>query len=120
VRVLVVEDDVDICEAMRQMLEWEGYDVSCAGNGREALEALRSSAANASLILLDLRMPVMDGYAFRAAQLQDARLSDIPVVVVTADLRAGDGSSSLRADAVLRKPVDPERLLDLVRSYAAA
>ena len=119
-RVLVVEDDADICEAMRQMLEWEGYDVACAANGREALTQLERDGAKPSVILLDLRMPVMDGYAFRKAQLADQSLSGIPVVVVTADMRAGDGSTALHADVILRKPVDPERLLEVVRGYATA
>jgi CheY-like chemotaxis protein len=118
VRVLVVEDDPDIADAMKQMLEFEGYAVDTASHGLDALSKLRSGRAGADLILLDLRMPVMDGFAFREAQLHDAKLKEIPVVVVTADSRAAEASPSLHVDTILRSPVDPDRLLDVVKAFA--
>lgn len=119
-RVLVVEDDFDIAEAMREMLELEGFDVACAMHGRDALQKLRADRDGTCLILLDLRMPVMDGYAFREEQLGDRTLARIPVVVVTADARAAESSDTLRVEEILKKPVNPVRLIEIVRRYCAA
>ena len=112
--VLIVEDDADLREMMAQLLSVEGYHAISVANGREALEYLRSGAP-ADLILLDLMMPVMDGWEFRRQQQADPVLASVPVVV----LSALDPSRSMdvRADAVLKKPVDFNRLLQLVRSY---
>jgi CheY-like chemotaxis protein len=118
-RILLVEDDADIADAMKQMLELEGYEVDRASHGAEALSMLRDSGASADLILLDLWMPVMDGFAFRKAQLSDSELAAIPVVVVTADSHAGGASRPIDAELILRKPVNPDRLLDVVKSFAA-
>lgn len=118
-RILLVEDDADIAEAMKQMLELEGYEVSRASHGAEALALLRGEGTPADLILLDLWMPVMDGFAFRKAQLQDAGLRQIPVVVVTADSHAGREPRPIDAEVILRKPVNPDRLLDVVKRFAA-
>ena len=117
-RVLVVEDDPDISDALKQMLEFEGYAVACARHGLDALAKLREDDGTADLILLDLRMPVMDGFAFREAQLGDAALKEIPVVVVTADSHAAERSATLHVDTILRKPVDPGHLLDVVKTFA--
>ena len=81
--VLVVEDDREQREAVCALLELEGFGHFQAANGREALNYLRDSQAPC-LVLLDLEMPVMNGWEFRASQLADERLSRIPVVVVTA------------------------------------
>ena len=108
--VLVVEDEPDIRETLRDILETEGYSVRCAANGREALEAL-AEMPRPQLILLDLMMPVMSGYELlRELRANDA-LSSIPVTVVSAtvDGRAVPGDAS-----VLRKPVDLDTLLNLV------
>jgi CheY-like chemotaxis protein len=82
-QVLVVEDDASIRESLGETLREEGFDVASAANGRQALELLRSSS-HPSAILLDLMMPVMDGWDFRHEQLHDPSLRDIPVVIVTA------------------------------------
>ena len=82
--VLVVEDDREQREAVCEMLELEGFGPVQAANGREALDYLQGSRAPC-LVLLDLEMPVMNGWEFRANQLADERLSRIPVVVVTAN-----------------------------------
>ncbi|MEO8349898.1 MAG: response regulator [Acidobacteriota bacterium] len=82
--VLVVEDDRDQREALCAMLDLEGFPHAQAANGRQALDYLRDFPAPC-LVLLDLEMPVMNGWDFRARQLADERLADIPVIVVTAN-----------------------------------
>jgi CheY-like chemotaxis protein len=81
--VLVVEDEPAARAGMQQLLCAAGYDALSAANGQEALELLRSGV-RAKAILLDLMMPVMDGWAFRREQLRDPRLAHIPVIVLSA------------------------------------
>ena len=96
--VFVVEDDADTREMLCRFLELEGYHVESAVNGQQALERLHAGA-HPSVILLDLMMPVMDGWQFRHAQAQDAALSTIPVIVVSAAGR--DRLEHFQCDAVL-------------------
>jgi CheY-like chemotaxis protein len=115
-RVLLVEDDRDVREALMQVLEFEGYDVASAENGLEAMERLRGHAPP-SVILLDLMMPVMDGRQFRAAQLQDPALAGIPVIVISADGQVEQKIAGLGIAAYLRKPIEVEDLLELIGRY---
>ncbi len=110
--VLIVEDDPDTREMLERFLAMEGFDVRTAANGRLALEALQADNA-LSVILLDLMMPVMNGWQFREAQARDPRLARIPVVVVTA-AGAKDDIPPIEADAWLSKPVDLDRLLTTI------
>ena len=87
--VLVVEDDREQRETLCAMLDLEGFQHVEAANGREALDYLNESGAPC-LVLLDLEMPVMNGFDFRVRQLADARLAGIPVVIVTANDRGLD------------------------------
>jgi len=114
--VLVVEDDSLARECMRMLLEREGYAVSEAANGREALDRLRDGCRPA-LILLDLMMPVMDGWQFRAEQQSDPALAAIPVVVVSA--LAGDRilGKEFGPTGMLTKPVEVQELVGTVREY---
>ncbi len=118
--ILVVDDDLDIREILSETLEDLGFEILTAGNGREALAILGRLEAGASAILLDLMMPVMDGYGFLEARAQDPRLASIPIVVVT----AGHGIDQDRigdAIPIVRKPFDISRLvktLDRVRGRA--
>lgn len=82
--VLVVEDDREQREALCAMLDLEGFHHAEAANGRQALDYLKEFPAPC-LVLLDLEMPVMNGWDFRATQLADERLAGIPVVIVTAN-----------------------------------
>jgi len=116
--VLVVEDDADILRAIVQVLEDERVPVRAAENGRAALAVLREAGApRPSVILLDLMMPVMDGWAFRAEQLRDPTLSDIPVIVLTADGHALEKAGVLGGVAGLRKPVELTTLLAALAPY---
>ncbi|HYG76238.1 MAG TPA: response regulator [Planctomycetota bacterium] len=117
--ILIIEDDVDIRDALTQILEFEGYDIASASNGKEALDVLRNSA-RPGLILLDLMMPVMDGWQFRAEQQQDKRLADIPVVIVSADGRIFQKATAIGAAGYLRKPVELEVLLNTVQRHFKA
>jgi CheY-like chemotaxis protein len=113
-RILVVEDDLDIQSAVADLLEEEGFAVSCASNGAEALRLLDSADAPA-LIVLDLMMPVMDGWEFRSAQQRDPRLAGIPVLVVSAS-HGGDRSpvAGMGVDGFLAKPFDVDALMSTV------
>ncbi len=120
--VLVVEDDVAVRETLRELLTDSGLRVVCARNGADALDELFRAAVAPTLILLDLMMPIMDGYEFRARQLADARLRDIPVVVITAHEDAQRTSRALGAP-VLVKPFDVDELyahIDAIVSVADA
>lgn len=108
-RVLIIDDDHGIREALRMVLTDEDIGCVLAGNGAEALELL-NAGLRPDVIVLDLMMPVMNGWEFRAAQLAAPRLAAIPVIVLSA---ATDSPARLRAlglDEVLRKPVDLGRL----------
>ncbi|MDC3954830.1 response regulator [Polyangium jinanense] len=114
--VLVVDDDPDILETTRFVLESAGYQVSTAANGNEALSRLHCEAAPC-VILLDLMMPVMDGWAFRAEQVRDPGLAGIPVIIVTGAGRGARSAESLGAACLLEKPVDLSTLLSKVGCY---
>lgn len=109
-QILIVEDDEDIRLLLADMLRDEGYDVATAANGAEALDALRTGEATTCAIILDLMMPTMNGWDFRAHQLRDPALARIPVIVMSgvADPMA---AQTLAASAVVGKPL---RLTDLL------
>jgi CheY-like chemotaxis protein len=111
--VFIVEDDLDTREMLARFLELEGFHVESAENGKLALERLGGTGA--CVILLDLMMPVMDGWQFRQAQMQNDRLKDIPVIVVSAAGR--DRIERIDANAYLAKPVDLEELLGCVAQF---
>ncbi len=113
--VLVVEDEPDTLEAVAELLEAEGVDVLRARHGREALDQLEGGA-RPSLILLDLRMPVMDGWEFCRRLSADPRLSQIPVAIVTASASV-DVPARTRDAGIFVKPVNYDRLLALVERY---
>jgi CheY-like chemotaxis protein len=115
--ILVVEDEPDIRSSLRQALEWEGYAVVEAENGREGVEKL-STMPTPCLILLDLMMPVMNGWEFAQALKGDMALATIPVVVVTAF--AERGLDRLGARGVVKKPVDLDRLLAVVKEHCGS
>jgi CheY-like chemotaxis protein len=114
--VLIVEDDIDIRDALSQILEEEGYSVSTAANGQEALDLLRSGPPP-RLILLDLMMPVMNGWQFRAAQREDPALAAIPVVVISADTHISEKASQIGIAEYFRKPIEIAGLLNTMEKY---
>ena len=116
--ILIVEDDLDVREALTQVLEFEGYVVAGATNGQEALDRLRAGE-HPSLILLDLMMPVMDGLQFRAAQMGDPSLAHIPVIVISADGKVDQKVASLGVAGYMKKPLDVDSLLALIARVGA-
>jgi len=117
--VLVVDDDADIRETIETILSNYGLQVKGTRDGSEALAVLRSGRPHPCVILLDLMMPVMDGFELRARMIADPSLADIPVVVVTgAGLLADRRSAELgQGTHMLRKPFDRTTLLSTVTAY---
>jgi signal transduction histidine kinase len=113
-RLLLVEDDVSIRSALAEMLGDEGFTVTTADNGRDALDQLRSGTPP-DVIVLDLMMPVMDGWEFRVEQRADPLLATIPLLAMSADLSAK--ARAIAADGYVRKPID---FPDLLRQIHAA
>jgi CheY-like chemotaxis protein len=110
-KILIVEDDRHELRALSEFLERKGYSVIEAQNGWEALDDLRNGAA-VSLVLLDLSMPVMDGWEFLKRQNDDPAIADIPVVALTASPRVPDGPK-----IILRKPIRLDALVAVVNRY---
>lgn len=115
--VLVVDDDRDLREALCGALEESGFTAVGCGDGREALDYLGSGVPKPALILLDWMMPVMSGGEFREVQVQDERIADIPVVVVSAHVKADLFGVSLGVKSLLRKPFPLGELIALVEQY---
>jgi len=113
--ILLVDDDRDQRESLAEVLEQEGYRVSQATNGEAALAALRGGVAPA-VIVLDMIMPVMNGWQFCEAQRADPALARIPVVVMTA--AADLTRSKIEAAQILSKPLTTKRLLAAIAQHA--
>ena len=116
-RVLVVEDEDTIGLVVADALADEGYEIRRARNGREALEILRSWLPH--LILLDLMMPVMDGWAFRTEQRRlDGPAGQVPVIVLSAAREARTRAHELGAVAALSKPFELDQVIAAVERWA--
>ena len=111
--VLIVEDDGDVREFMELLLQTSGYETMTASNGREALDRMHEKRP--CLVLLDLMMPVMNGYQFREQQLADDDLADVPVVCVTAMFNPSEVVDRLHVKC-LAKPIEFDTLLTEVAS----
>jgi CheY-like chemotaxis protein len=114
--VLIVEDDQDIRETLAEILVDEGYRVAGVADGAAALEMLRITPSPC-LILLDLMMPVMNGWEFRTRQLGDPSLRDIPTALITGVGEVAQKAAALGTVDAFGKPIDIERLLDTVRRH---
>jgi CheY-like chemotaxis protein len=115
--ILVVDDDAALRNTLVEVLEEEGYRATSACNGMEALEMLRTLPAPPTLILLDMMMPVMDGWAFRAEQRRDPQLSEIPVVIFSAQGSVKEMASQVSASAYLKKPLLFKELLETIEKF---
>jgi CheY-like chemotaxis protein len=116
--VLVVDDDVDIREILAETLTETGFDVRTACNGLEALAAVRCMSARPAVILLDLMMPIMDGYGFLEQRGRDPALASIPIAIVTAGY--GVDRDRLGQDVpILRKPFDLPQLLAVLHALSS-
>ena len=114
--ILVVEDRAPTADALRVLLEVEGYRVACAANGRQALDYL-DAGHRPFVILLDLNMPVMDGRQLRSEMGRDPALASIPVIVVSADGSVRQKAASLGAADYLETPVEVDKLLAVVERH---
>lgn len=114
-KVLLVEDDRAIREVVAEFLELSGCEVETAADGAEGMAAALANTPD--VILLDLGMPVVDGFAFRRSQLA-GELASVPTVVITASYTDDAELAALRAP-VLRKPLDFDELLAAVTEAAA-
>jgi CheY-like chemotaxis protein len=112
--ILLVEDDDAIRTDLSFILTSEGYSVVAKENGQKALEYLTGRELRPDLILLDVMMPVMDGWQFRQAQIQVPEFASIPLVVMTADGHAPQKAALMSAQGFVQKPIDLDHLLDVV------
>ena len=113
--ILVVDDQIDLRDALAILLEVEGYDVIDAANGRDALECLRAHPGNVAAIVLDLAMPVMDGWQFLIERRKDPTLRDIPTIVVTGISDAKRRQRELGDVTVFGKPFHFDELIRELR-----
>jgi CheY-like chemotaxis protein len=111
--ILVVDDDDDIRDALSEVLRAAGHQVMTAANGREALDILRQGP-DVCLVLLDLMMPVMDGYRFLELQAQDPQLAAVPVAIITAG--TVDRGRATRV-TLLRKPIKLPQLMTVIAQH---
>jgi two-component system chemotaxis response regulator CheY len=117
-KILVVEDDRDIRESLRDLLEMEGFEVVIAAEGIEAFEELRKASDHLpDLIILDLMMPGMDGYQFRELQKADPQFSKVPVLLMTADGNIDIKKMKVGAKMAIRKPLEISDLLEVIRTH---
>jgi CheY-like chemotaxis protein len=114
--VLIVDDDIDIVDSLKDVLTDEGFTVAVAHDGLEALDCL-ASGLTPNVILLDWMMPRCDGATFRERQRKDVAIARIPVVLLTADTRAETRAQAADAVALLHKPVALGDLLGLIEQF---
>jgi len=112
--ILVVDDEPDARETLRELLEYEGYTVAVAADGREAVACLAADdvAGRPCIILLDLFMPVMNGWEFVAKLRADGNVAKVKVVITTSAPNQAPAGFS-----VLAKPLDPDKLLATIKKH---
>jgi len=121
--ILIVEDDPDVREMLATLLASEGFHAVGAEDGLEALHLLRTVRHRAPdvpcLVLLDLKMPRLSGKEFRRAQLEDPTVSNVPVAVMSGATDLEQRAKALGAVAILAKPIDCDKVMDVVRRFCA-
>jgi CheY-like chemotaxis protein len=110
--ILVVDDELDAREGMSLVLEMQGYIVIQVANEQEALDTLQNTEPLPSLVVLDLTMPVLDGWSFLRRRSQDQTLADVPVVIVSSNRPDDEVLSGV--EEFLQKPVEITRLLGII------
>lgn len=113
--ILIVDDDLAIREMLEMLLEGEGYEVVLASNGAEALETIRQHRP--ALVLLDLMMPVMDGWQFLENLKNKPEYQDLPVVLLSANRELTRTARNYNVKAYLSKPFEMNQLLSCVEHY---
>jgi|SRR4051794_27820534 len=115
--IVIVEDDSDVREALEEVLNEEGYQTLGFADGEKALAVMQNMEAPPPLILLDLMMPKMNGWQFRAAQQHLPAVRAIPTVILSADANVSQNLQALGAAGYLRKPIHIQTLLELVERF---
>jgi CheY-like chemotaxis protein len=115
-QVLLVDDDEDIRDVIKEILSLEGIDAQIATNGEEAMERLKT-CGKPDLILLDLMMPKTDGIWFCKEREKHPEFSDIPVIVLSADGQVGNKTSGLHISGILKKPIKIDDLFHTIHTY---
>ena len=115
--ILVVEDDKSIRDLLSELLVNEGYKTVVASNGEEALQYLKNSAVNVKLILLDLMMPVKDGYQMSKEMQGDPSLAEIPVIIMSAAAQLAIAEKKIPSKASIKKPIDIDTLMQAVKQW---
>ena len=120
-KILIVDDDLDFCEATKLILESKAYKVSLAYDGKEGLEKIRSEEPD--LVILDVMMPEMNGYDVCVVMKADPELSSIPVMLLTAvdqemfkTYFTKEMGLMTEADDYIAKPVEPEELVEAIEA----
>lgn len=116
-KILLVEDDQDIRETLVELLEGEGYEVLFAENGQIGLDKLSEITELPNLILLDLMMPVKDGFQFCAEKEANPKIAHLPVVVMSADGHIRENQLRVNAKAYLKKPLDIYEIISIVQKH---
>ena len=116
--IFIVEDEEDIRDALRDVFEIEGYLVTTANNGKDALDRL-SVISKPDIVLLDLMMPVMNGAEFLLQQKGLGCLTDVPVLIMSADRHTEQKSIAMGVKGHLKKPLELDELLEAVKQYCA-
>jgi CheY-like chemotaxis protein len=116
-RILIIEDDYDIRVALKEILEWEGFQVLTAANGKEGLEVLEQHA-DPCLIILDIMMPIMNGWDFLKRFKTSGMSRRYPILIASASPEVGP---RLRSEglAFLPKPLDVDSLVNYVKAHSA-
>jgi len=116
-KILLVEDDQDIRETLIELLEGEGYEVLFAENGQVGLDKLTQATLLPNLILLDLMMPIKDGFQFCTEKDANPKIAHLPVVVMSADGHIRENQQRVNARAYLKKPLDIYEIIEIVGKY---
>jgi len=116
-KILIIDDNISFVGALKEILVITGHEVVTAYNGQSALEALSTMSELPQLIILDLIMPIMNGFEFRQIQLEDKSLSKIPVILLTANNSFKDYKEKLQAIEFLNKPVEAKDILYIVENF---
>jgi CheY-like chemotaxis protein len=118
--LLIVDDDVDLRQLLVEFLGLHGHEVHSARNGSDALEWLKGCQTFPRVILLDLAMPVLDGWGFLRERDKDKRLKLVPVIVMSGSIGVAEQAKEAGATVFLRKPFDPRAMLPIVEQFLLA
>lgn len=117
--IFIIDDSREIRDLVGRLYQTEGYKVELAADGQEALQKLRQTDTLPSVILLDLMMPIMDGYQVCMEIAKDARLSSVPVLIMSADANAEEKAKKVGAKGWLKKPVAVDTYIAVAEKFCS-